>query len=156
MRFNEAIDKLIRGRGAEISSEKCQILTVWFGKAIYHMRLYPSMAMRTTFSTLSCSPVLNYDATLHIISITEQTQVLLIVLTVAAVSNMNEHLLGLVGRGLFMIQHPLQSQLWGHSMMGTHAQGAKHVDHEQHELLHKSPPPIVQLHCQQISLIVSI
>ena len=31
--FNAAIDKLIQGRGAEISSKKCQILTVWFGKA---------------------------------------------------------------------------------------------------------------------------
>ena len=30
-RSNEAIGKLIRVRGAEISSEKCQILTVWFG-----------------------------------------------------------------------------------------------------------------------------
>ena len=29
-RFNEAIGKLIRVCGAEISSEKCQILTVWF------------------------------------------------------------------------------------------------------------------------------
>jgi hypothetical protein len=28
---NEAIDELIRVCGAEISSEKCQILTVWFG-----------------------------------------------------------------------------------------------------------------------------
>ena len=34
-RSNEAIDKLIRGRGAEISFEKFQILTVLFGKAIY-------------------------------------------------------------------------------------------------------------------------
>ena len=33
---NEAIDKFIRGLGAEISSEKCQKLTVWFGKAINH------------------------------------------------------------------------------------------------------------------------
>ena len=33
---NEAIDKFIRVRGAEISSEKCQKLTVWFGKALNH------------------------------------------------------------------------------------------------------------------------
>jgi hypothetical protein len=33
---SEAIDKLIRGLGLEISSDKCQILMVWFGKAIFH------------------------------------------------------------------------------------------------------------------------
>ena len=31
---NKAIGELIRVLGAEISSEKCQILTVWFGQAI--------------------------------------------------------------------------------------------------------------------------
>ena len=29
--FNTAIGELFRARGTEISSEKCQILTVWFG-----------------------------------------------------------------------------------------------------------------------------
>ena len=34
--FNALIGRLIQVRGAEISSEKCHILTVWFGKAISH------------------------------------------------------------------------------------------------------------------------
>jgi hypothetical protein len=56
--FNAAIGKLIQVRGAEISSEKCQILMVWFG---YLMHVSEDISASRTQINLSIAALKQYN-----------------------------------------------------------------------------------------------